>query len=66
MSAHGRITGWVLGGLPVVVGLILFAISPAHMRILVDDPLGVYMVVAAFILEVVGVLAIRRIVNVEY
>ncbi len=66
MSAHGRITGWVLGGLPIAVGLILFTISPDHMRVLVDDPLGVYMVVAAVILEVVGMLAIRKIVNVEY
>jgi tight adherence protein B len=66
MSAHGRITGWVLGGLPIAVGSILFAISPDQMRVLVDDPLGVYMVVAAIILEVVGVLAIRKIVNVEY
>jgi len=66
MSAHGRITGWVLGGLPIAVGLILFTISPDQMRVLVDDPLGVYMVVAALILEVVGVLAIRKIVNVEF
>ena len=65
-SAHGRITGWVLGGLPIGVGLILFTISPDQMRVLVDDPLGVYMVVAAVILEVVGMLAIRKIVNVEY
>jgi tight adherence protein B len=66
MSAHGRITGWVLGCLPVAVGLILFTISPGQMRVLVDDPLGVYMVVAALILEVVGVVTIRKIVNVEY
>ena len=66
MSAHGRITGWVLGGLPIAVGLILFTISPDQMRVLVDDPLGVYMVVTALILEVVGVLAIRKIVNVEF
>ncbi len=65
-SAHGRITGWVLGGLPIGVGLILFTISPDQMRVRVDDPLGVYMVVAAVILEVVGMLAIRKIVNVEY
>jgi tight adherence protein B len=66
MSAHGRITGWVLACLPIAVGMILFAISPNQMRVLVDDPLGVDMVVAALILEVVGVLAIRKIVNIEY
>jgi Flp pilus assembly protein TadB len=33
---------------------------------MVDDPAGVYLVVTALILQVVGVLFIRKIVNVEY
>jgi tight adherence protein B len=66
MSAHGRITGWVLALMPPVVAVILFVISPEQMRLLVDDPIGVYMVVGALILQVVGVMAIRKIVNIEY
>jgi tight adherence protein B len=66
MSAHGRITGMVLGFLPPAVALILFVIAPDHIRLLVDDPLGVRMVVAAIVLQITGVLIIRRIVNVEY
>ena len=66
MSAHGRITGWVLGLLPPVVAVVLFTVSPAQMRLLIDDPLGVYMVVAAITLQGIGVLAIRKIVNIEY
>ena len=66
ISAHGRITGFVLGFLPPAVAGILFIISPRHMRLLIDDPLGVYMVALAIFLQVVGVLIIRRIVDVEY
>ena len=66
VSAHGRITGWVLGFLPPAVATILFLISPQHMRLLTDDPLGVRMVVMGIVLQVVGVLIIRRIVDVEY
>ena len=66
VSAHGRITGWVLGALPPVVASVLFIISPAHMRLLVDDPLGVQMVVVGIGLQIIGVLAIRRILRVEY
>jgi tight adherence protein B len=66
MSAHGRITGWVLACLPPAVGLILFTISPAQMRVFLEDPLGMYMVVAAIILQVIGVFAIRKIVDIEY
>jgi tight adherence protein B len=66
VSAHGRITGWVLGALPPVVASVLFIISPAHMRLLIDDPLGVQMVVVGITLQIIGVLVIRRILRVEY
>ena len=66
VSAHGRITGLVLAILPPAVAAVLFTISPKHMRLLVDDPLGVQMVVTALVLQVIGVFIIRRIVNVEY
>jgi tight adherence protein B len=66
ISAHGRITGWVLGVLPPVVAGIIFIISPGHIRLLVDDPLGMQMTVTGIALQVLGVLIIRRIVDVEY
>jgi tight adherence protein B len=66
VSAHGRITGIVLGALPPVVAGLLFLTSPDHIRLLIDDSLGVYMIVTALVLQCVGVLIIRRIVNVEY
>jgi tight adherence protein B len=66
VSAHGRITGIVLGFLPPVVALLLFFLNPSLMRVLIDDPLGVQMVMVGVALQIVGVLAIRRIVNVEY
>jgi tight adherence protein B len=66
VSAHGRITGWVLGCLPPVIAFILFSISPTHMRLLIDDPLGMNMLIVGIVLQIVGVWAIRRIVDVEY
>ena len=66
MSAHGRITGWVLGLLPPALAVILFIISPQHILMLRDDPLGVEITVAGLALQIVGVLIIRRIVDVEY
>ena len=65
-SAHGRITGWVLSMMPPAIGLALTLIAPAHMREFISDPLGVRMVVGALVLQVIGMLAIRRIVNVEF
>jgi len=66
MSAHGRITGWVLAMLPPVLGALLFLIAPDHMRPLVDDSFGRQLVAAALVLQIIGMAAIRRIVNVEF
>jgi len=66
ISAHGRITGWILIAMPPVLSLALFAISPQHMRILTNDPLGVQMIMVAVFLQILGTLIIRRIINIEY
>jgi tight adherence protein B len=65
-SAHGRITGWVLSAMPPVLAAVMMVVAPEHMRGFISDPLGVRMIIVALILQVVGTLAIRRIVNVEY
>ncbi len=66
VSAHGRITGVVLGFLPPALAFILFLISPEHIGLLWTDPLGFNMLLAGLFLQVLGVLIIRRIVDVEY
>jgi tight adherence protein B len=66
ISAHGRITGWVLSLLPAAVAVALLIVSPEHIRLLFEDPLGIDLVVGAAVLQLIGMLAIRRIVNVEY
>ena len=66
VSAHGRITGWVLAFLPPALALVLFAIAPTHIGLLWTDPLGFQMLMAGLVLQVIGVLIIRRIVDVEY
>jgi tight adherence protein B len=66
LSAHGRITGWTLAFLPPVLAVVLFLIAPSHIRVLIDDPFGRMLTVAAICLQLIGVFAIRRIVNVEF
>jgi tight adherence protein B len=65
-SAHGRMTGWVLSAMPPVLAGVMTVIAPDHMRAFVSDPLGVRMIIAALVLQVIGTLAIRRIVNVDF
>ncbi len=66
ISAHGRITGWVLVGLPPCAALATFILSPMHIQTLLGDPLGVRMIITAAVMQVVGAFAIRKIVDIEY
>ena len=66
ISAHGRITGWILVCLPPALALVLMSVNPEHRRTMFGDPLGIQMMVAAGVLQVIGTLIIRKIVNVEY
>ena len=66
LSAHGRITGWVLACLPPVLALATLLINPKHLGTLTTDPLGQQMLIAAVVLQVLGTLAIRKLVQIEY
>jgi tight adherence protein B len=66
VTAHARMTGWVLALLPPALALVLTALSPQHMSVLWTDPAGIRMVVVAFVLQVIGTLIIRKLVDVEY
>lgn len=66
VSAHGRITAWVLTLLPPALATVLFLVSPDSMRILVDDPLGLRIVGFALLLQIVGTFVISKLVQVEY
>ncbi len=65
-SAHGRITAWVLAGLPPSVALALFFISPEQMQLLLTDPLGQRMLMGAAALQILGTIVIRRLVDLRY
>ena len=66
LTAHGRITGWVLAGFPPALALAMFIMSPGHLNVMVEDPLGIQMIVAAVLMQIIGTLLIRKLVNIEY
>jgi len=66
ITAHARITGWVLALLPPSLGALLTLLAPTHMSLLWTHETGIRMVVVALILQVVGTLVIRKLVDVEY
>ena len=66
ISAHGRITGWILSALPVSLGLFFAFSSPEVYKKFYTDPLGIQLIIGALVLQVIGVFVIKKIVTIEY
>lgn len=65
-TAQGRLTGWILCALPFVMFIAMNFLSPGYGKILFQDPVGQKFVMCAGVMLVIGVLMIRKIVNVKY
>jgi tight adherence protein B len=66
ISAHARMTGFVLVCVPPGLAAILFIINPNHWKTLTGSPLGIKLIIAAVVLQVTGTLIIRKLIRIEY
>ena len=64
-TAQGRLTGWILTFLPVVLGMLLYMVNPDLMSNLWKKELGIKLMEIAGCMIVVGGLIIRKIVNLD-
>jgi tight adherence protein B len=64
-TAQARLTGMVLSSLPIGVAFILYALSPGYMKPLWEESVGRSMIVAAVILQITGMLVIRKIIRIK-
>jgi tight adherence protein B len=64
-TAQGRLTGWILGLLPVIMLVLINFVSPGYSTILIHDPTGQAMLGVGAVLIIIGGLIIRKIVDVQ-
>ena len=64
-TAQGRLTGWILGLLPVIMLVLINLINPGYSAILFHDPTGQKLLYTGGALIVLGGLVIRKIVDVQ-
>ncbi len=64
VSAHGRISGLVLSMIPLVVAIMMFYTNPTYVLFFFDDPDGKIMMVVCIILQFLGFISIRKIVDI--
>ena len=65
LTAQGRISGFVISLMPVVLCFALFAVNPSYIIVLFTDPLGLMMIGIAAAMQFVGILFIRKIIRIE-
>jgi tight adherence protein B len=64
-TAQGKLSGYILAVLPLVLALIIWVINPGYLQILLKHKLGMYLIAAGVLLQLTGFFVIRKIIDIE-
>ncbi|HKO62667.1 MAG TPA: type II secretion system F family protein [Pyrinomonadaceae bacterium] len=65
LTTSSRMSAWLLCGLPIGVALVITAMNPEYMSVLWKDPRGHYLIAAAMIMQITGMLIVRKILRIK-
>jgi tight adherence protein B len=65
LTAQGRMSGYIISALPFGIAAILTALNPSYLKILITEPLGLIMIGAGLVAQVIGFIIIRKIITIE-
>jgi tight adherence protein B len=65
LTGEGRLSGIILLALPPALGGVMYKLNPSYLMLLFTDPLGKQMLAGALVMQVIGALVIRKIVNIK-
>ena len=65
-SAQGRMSGIIIGILPIIIILILMVINPTYFNGFLEHPIGKILLIVSGIMEAIGYFLINRIADVRY
>lgn len=65
LTAEGRLSGYVLLALPVIVFIAMLKINPDYANVLVTDSIGQMLLVGAIVMMLMGWAMINKIVNIK-
>ena len=65
LSAEGRLSAWILAMIPFTLFVLIMLTTPSYLPVLMQEPAGLKIVAAAFLLQIIGILWIRRIIRIE-
>ena len=65
LTSAGRLSGYIIGALPLLIILILMFINPSYIDMFFTTQSGRIMLIISAVLEVIGFLFVRKIVNIK-
>ncbi|MCR5757742.1 MAG: type II secretion system F family protein [Selenomonas sp.] len=65
LTAQGRFSAWILLALPFILAAFMFIVNRDQLMLLFTEPMGRIAVAVSLVLEFMGYLAIRRIVDIK-
>lgn len=65
LSAEGRISAFILVALPFVIAFVLLLLNPKYVAILKNDPIGNVLVIVALIMMTLGILVMKKMINIR-
>lgn len=66
ITATGRISGMVVGLMPVFIILILMLLNPSYIKSFFESQLGIALLCIACGLEIIGFLAVKKVVSIKF
>lgn len=66
LTAQGKISGLIVGILPFILFMLFLAMDPSYIKLLISNVMGIFMLIFALVNEIIGILIIRKIVNIKY
>ncbi|HUW65042.1 MAG TPA: type II secretion system F family protein [Spirochaetia bacterium] len=65
LTAQGRLSGAIISGLPVAVGLLIYLMEPSYIGVLFHNALGLTILVGSGLMMIMGILVMRRILDMK-
>jgi len=65
LTAQGKISGVIIGILPIILAAVMYIISPDYLMPLISERMGLGMLVSALLLEAAGIIIIRKIIDIK-
>ncbi len=65
LTVQGKMSGIIISLLVPILGLVIFMLNPEFLTIMIREPIGIFMIFMAFILQVIGAYFIRKITGIE-